>query len=383
MKPLRVLHLYRTYFPETQGGLQEAIRQLCLATQEHGVSNTIFALAKHPEPAYLDLPEGRLVRARSWMEVASCDIGAWAALRRCRAAADENDVIHIHYPWPFADVLLPFIRSRNQPVVVTYHSDIVRQKGLGVLYSPLRRYLLNAASRIVASSPNYAASSQVLQEYKDKQSYIPLCLGGIDPSAPALCARWEVELGRDFFLFVGVLRYYKGLDILLEAAKRVKAPIVIVGSGPEGERLRNEVKANDLQNVHFLGAVPDEDKHALFALCRAVVFPSHLRSEAFGMTLLEGAQAAKPLISCEIGTGTTWVNLHNETGLVVPPDDADALAGAMNTLAGDDDLCARLGEGAKARWQLHFTPEVVGEAYRGLYDDVLASRQLTVVKSPC
>lgn len=371
MKKLRVLHLYRTYFPETQGGMQEAIRQLCLATQGYGVVNTVFALARQPGCGDLDLPEAKLVRARSWLEVASCDIGGWAAFERCREAADQCDVIQIHYPWPFADVLLPFIRRRDQPVVVTYVSDIVRQKGLGRLYAPMRRRLLGSAARIVASSPNYAASSDVLRHYKDKLVCIPHCLGEVVEPEPARCIHWEMLLGRDFFLFVGVLRYYKGLDYLLEAARQVNALIVVVGEGPEGERLRREAETNGLKNVRFLGHVSDEDKHALFSLCRAVVFPSHLRSEAFGMTLLEGAQAAKPLVCCEIGSGTTWINLHNETGLVVPGADSDALAQALNTLARDDALCARLGQGARARWQQCFTPEVAGKAYRALYDELL------------
>jgi rhamnosyl/mannosyltransferase len=374
VKKLRVLHLYRTYFPETQGGLQESIRQLCLATRPLDVDNTVFALARQPEPACMELPEGRLVRARSWLEVASCDIGAWAALRRCREAADQCDIIQIHYPWPFADMLLPFIRRRNQPVLVTYVSDIVRQKGLGLLYAPLRRYLLGTAARVVASSPNYAASSEVLQQYQGKLACISHCLGDIAAPPAQLRARWEARLGRNFFLFVGVLRYYKGLDFLLAAAGQVKATIVVAGEGPEGERLRREAAARGLGNVHFLGAVPDDDKQALYSLCRGVVFPSHLRSEAFGMTLLEGARAAKPLICCEIGTGTSWVNRHGETGLVVPPADAGALAQAMNTLSGDDALCVRLGLGAKARWQQCFTPQVVGAAYRQLYDEVLTGQ---------
>jgi rhamnosyl/mannosyltransferase len=103
-----------------------------------------------------------------------------------------------------------------------------------------------------------------------------------------------------------------------------------------------------------------------------VVFPSHLRSEAFGMTLLEGARAGKPLICCEIGTGTTWVNQHDETGLVVPPSEPNALAQAMSQLADDDALCQRLGAGARQRWEQHFRPEVVGGAYRRLYDQLLA-----------
>ena len=375
MKKLRVLHIYRTYFPETQGGGQESIRQFCLATQPLNVENTVFALAHNPEPAVMHLPEGKLVRARSWLEIASCDFGAWAALQRCREVADQSDIIQIHYPWPFADMLLPFIRRRNQPVVVTYVSDIVRQNSLSYLYTPLRRYLLGTATRIVASSPNYIQSSEILRGYLDKLSCIPHCLADTSPPTQDLSAHWETLLGRNFFLFVGVLRYYKGLDFLIAAASQVKASIVIVGEGPEGKQLREKVARGEITNVHFLGALPDDDKIALFSLCRAVVFPSHMRSEAFGITLLEGARAAKPLICCEIGTGTTWVNRHNETGLTIPPANSTALAQAMNLLASDDDLCARLGKCSRERWQKHFSPTVVGTAYRRLYDELLPNDQ--------
>lgn len=373
-QPIRVLHIYRTYFPETQGGGQEAIRQLCLATQALGVENTIFALAHNPDPAYLELPEGQLVRARSWLEVASCDIGGLSALKRCRAAANECDIIQIHFPWPFADLLLPFIRQRQQPVVVTYVSDIVRQASLGRLYAPLRNYLLRTASRIVASSPNYINSSDVLRKYLSKLVCIPHCLGETKPALLRKVRHFEARYGGNFFLFVGVLRYYKGLDFLLAAAHQAKTPILIVGDGPEGQRLRQIVLEEGLHHVHFLGSVSDEDKNALLTLCRAVVFPSHLRSEAFGMTLLEGARAGKPLICCDIETGTTWINRHEETGLVVPPQDACALATAMNKLASDDALCARLGQGALARWKQCFTPSVAGAAYLQLYREMLAEQ---------
>lgn len=371
MKKLRVLHIYRTYFPETQGGLQESIRQLCLATKSRGVENTIFTLAKHPEPAEMDLPEGHLVRARSWFEIASCDFGGLNALRKCREAADQCDIIQVHFPWPFADLLLPFIRRRGQPVVVLYHSDIVRQQGLFRFYKPLLRRLLNTATRVVASSPNYAQSSEVLQEIPEKTVCIPHCLEAAPLPDVKTLEHWESQLGRGFFLFVGVLRYYKGLDFLMAAASQVRTKIVIVGDGPEGEHLRREAQRRGNNHVHFLGAVTDGDKQALLELCRAIVFPSHLRSEAFGMTLLEGARAAKPLICCEIGTGTTWINIHMETGLVVPPCDAPALAHAMNTLSGDAELCARLGRGARLRWEQIFTSKSVGTAYRQLYEEVL------------
>lgn len=374
MREIRVLHLYRTYFPETQGGGQESIRQLCLATAPQGVNNTIFTLAHRPDPVQLQLPEAKVIRARSWLELASCDIGASAAFRRCRNAANEADVIQVHYPWPFADVLLPYIRRKAQPVVVTYISDIVRQAGLAQLYAPLRNRLLRAAAHVVASSPNYAQSSQVLRQHRGALSCIPHCLGAAATHAPERIRHWAELMQQPFFLFVGVLRYYKGLDYLIEAAPRVKAPIVIVGEGPEGQRLEALAQQVGAHNVVFLGHISDEDKLALMAACHAVVFPSHLRSEAFGMTLLEGARAAKPLVCCEIGSGTTWINQHEQTGLVVPPCDPAALAQAMQRLLDDPAWASQLGLGAQARWGELFTPEVVGRSWRKLYDQLLRHR---------
>jgi rhamnosyl/mannosyltransferase len=306
--------------------------------------------------------------------VASCDFGWRDAVLKCREAAQGCDVIQMHYPWPFADLLLPLIRRKDQPLVVTYVSDVVRQRGLGLIYAPLRKHLLGKADRIVVSSPNYISSSVVLSKYHDKLCCIPHCLAPEPTASQERISYWRQRVGTDFFLFVGVLRYYKGLDFLVQAAKRVGSQIVILGDGPEGDRLRVASARENLANVLFLGALPDVDKFALISLCRGMVFPSHLRSEAFGIALLEAAQQRKPLITCEIGTGTTWINQHEETGLVVPPEDTPALVEAMERLSGDDALCARLGNGAFLRWKTHFSPEIVGQAYRDLYEALLKVR---------
>jgi rhamnosyl/mannosyltransferase len=168
-----------------------------------------------------------------------------------------------------------------------------------------------------------------------------------------------------YFIFIGVLRYYKGLDYLIEAAKDTSMQVVIVGSGPEEKRLRNLAK--DLPNVRFLGFVSDEDKYALLRLAKAVVFPSHLRSEAFGVTLLEGALMSKPLITAEIGTGTSYVNSDGETGIVVPPADPNALRRAMELISVDQDLAMRMGAAARARYEKLFSNDKVAEKYYSLY----------------
>lgn len=373
---MRAMHVYRTYFPDPPGGMQEAIRQLCLATTQYGVKNTIYTLSPNPHPAEIERPEGQVVRSLSWAAPASCDLGTLESVRRFRALARESDVLHFLYPWPYGDVLNA-IAATGTPSVLTYVSDVVRQRWLGKLYAPLMWRSLRKASAVVANCPAYARTSPVLAspEIRDKVRIIPL---GIDESSypshgdDAILDRLGLGDGEPFVLFIGVLRYYKGLHFLLEAAKSIDARIVIAGTGPEGENLQHEAQLQGLKNVIFAGQVSDAEKVALLKACRVLVLPSHLRSEAYGMVLVEASIFGKPLVSCEIGTGTSFINADGVSGFVVPPEDADALAAGLNTLLRDDALAARLGQGARLRYEQMFSGPALGKAYSELFRDVLS-----------
>jgi rhamnosyl/mannosyltransferase len=189
-------------------------------------------------------------------------------------------------------------------------------------------------------------------------------------------AHWRQKLGDKFFLFVGVMRYYKGLHILLDALKDLDYPTVIVGAGPLEVALHAQAAALGLRNVHFLGRLGDEDKVALLQLSYAIVFPSHLRSEAFGISLLEGAMYGKPMISSEIGTGTSYINIHNETGLVVPPSNPLAFREAMRTLWENPVLAAQMGEKAQTRYLNLFTADEMGRKWATLYEELLEEKTL-------
>lgn len=364
---IRVLHVYRTYFPDTQGGVEEVIRQICRNTTDKGVESRVFTLSQDPKPAVIKRDEAVIHRFRRTFEVASCGIslGGFAGFKRL---VEWADIIHYHFPWPFADIL-HFGSRVKKPVLVTYHSDVVRQKMLLYLYRPLMRSFLKSVDVIAPTSENYFYTSDELVRYKDKVKVIPL---GLDEDVYPEITEKDVEsvrarFGEGFFLFVGVLRYYKGLHILLDAIKGTHLKCVIVGAGPIESELKQYAQKLGLDNVQFPGYVCDADKAALMHLSRAVVFPSHLRSEAFGVTLLEGAMYGKPLISTEIGTGTSYINIHNETGLVVPPSDPANLKNAMLRLANDDDLAQRMGDAARQRYETLFTGRLMGERYAHLY----------------
>jgi rhamnosyl/mannosyltransferase len=369
---MQILHVFKTYYPDSLGGVEQVIRQLGSATSALGVHSRIFTLSRQARalPVLHDGPT-EVLRAQTHIDIASTPMSA-SALPLFRRAVAQADLVHYHYPWPFGDVL-HLAACVRKPAILTYHSDVVRQRLLMPLYRPLMRRFFASVRAIVPTSPNYVQSSDVLQAYRDKLTVIPIGLEEASyPKPDAERVRhWQGRLGQDFFLFVGVLRYYKGLHILLDACVNRPHQVVIVGAGPVEQELKEQAARLGLRNVHFLGAVTEEDKVALLQLCRAVVFPSHLRSEAFGVTLLEGAMYGKPLISSEIGTGSSYVNIDGLTGIVVRPNDPGQLGGALDTLAADTALAARMGANARRRFEELFTGEKMAAAYTALYARVL------------
>lgn len=368
---IKVLHFFKTYYPETMGGIEQVIFQIAEGGLRHGYESQVLYLSERGTARNETVGHHLTHRSKLDLHVASTGFSL-SAFKDFAELARKADIIHYHFPWPYMD-LVHFVCRIRKPTVVSYHSDIVKQKTLLKLYQPLMNRFLSSVDCIVASSPNYAESSPVLTRFKNKVRVVPY---GLDrksypvPSAKKL-AFWRERLGERFFLFIGALRYYKGLDYLLEAARTSQLPVVILGGGHLETELKAQATQLRLSNVHFLGGLPDEDKVALLTLCYGFVFPSHLRSESFGISLLEGAMYGKPMISCEIGSGTTFINIAGETGLVVPPHDSLALAEAMNHLWNQPALAASMGEAAARRFEEVFSSFSMAESYAEIYRSLL------------
>jgi glycosyltransferase involved in cell wall biosynthesis len=378
---MKVLHVYRTYFPDPPGGIQEAIRQIALATHTHNVESNIFALSPRPNPHTMVRPEGVVIRSRSWVAPASCDLGSFDSFKQFMEMANWADLIHYHFPWPFAD-LLHQLCNIKKPAVMTYHSDIVRQRLLGSFYAPLMRRMLRSMSAVIATSPTYASTSSVLSSHVDPARLKIIPLGIADYRDTVLDTEKEFELidrhglrGNSFVLALGVLRYYKGLHTLVEAASAVQGTVVIAGSGPEELHLKRLASENGVNNIIFLGQVSNDEKVALLKHCGVFVLPSHLRSEAFGMVLVEASMFGKPMVTCAIGSGTSFVNTDGETGLVVPPESATDLAEALNTLLRNKPMATQMGFAARQRYECLFSDEVLGRKYFELYSEVVLGKR--------
>jgi glycosyltransferase involved in cell wall biosynthesis len=364
---MRVLHITSTYLPDSYGGIETVVRQICLNTKIHGVENRIMTLSVNPFPQVNIVDGVEVFRAQQNFVIQSNRFSL-SAFSIFRDLVEWADIVHYHFPWPFADLLHVFCKV-NKKSIVTYHSDIVRQKKLSLLYSPLMNTFLKSINKIVSTSPNYFQSSSVLKKYKDKVEVIPIGISENSYPTPLDSELSSVQniVGKDFFLFIGMFREYKGLKYLIEAIQQIPEQFIIAGSGKLEVKLKRLANNLGLTNVHFIGRVSDIEKVALFKLCKAIVFPSIRRSEAFGVTLVEGAMYGKPLVSTEIGTGTSYINLNEKTGIVIPPKDTKALKSAIMRISSDLSLSKKMGYSSRLRYEELFSGEKMGKKYFNIY----------------
>jgi len=279
----------------------------------------------------------------------------------------KPDVVHVHSPYPLGEVSAWVFKARV-PLVITHHSDVVRQQGWLRLYAPLLRRVLKRADRIIATSPRYIETSPWLAPLADKCVVIPL---GVDHHrfAPPTATFDGPPTG----LFVGRLRYYKGLGTLLHAlADLPGVGLNIVGTGPMRDEWTSLAHSLGLaERVHFLGEIPDEDLPAQYHAAHFFVLPANARAEAFGTVLLEAMGAGLPCISTDVGSGTSWVVQDGVTGRVVPPQDPGALASAIHELLSDPVRRVDMGRAGRARVEAEFTQERMVERVMRVYESLV------------
>lgn len=370
--PMRVLQVYKDYHPVV-GGIENHIRLICQGLKAFPeVIATVLVTGRARSTAEETIDGVRVIKAGRLATVSSAplSLSLFAWMRRLDA-----DVTHLHFPYPIGE-LAYLAAGRSPRMVLTYHSDIVRQRYLLQVYKPFLRRVLRRADAITVSNPNYVSSSPFLAPLAGKCVVIP---HGADlerfSATDAVMAQAAAVRGRyapPLVLFVGLLRYYKGVAYLIEAMQSVDARLLIVGGGPQGEEWRAHTQRLGLTGkVTFLGRVTDEELLALYHASDVFVLPSIHRSESWGAVQVEAMACGKPVICTELGTGTSFVNQDGVTGLVVPPADAAALAGAINRLLADPELRRRFGEAGRRRALREFSAQVMVERLVHLYREVL------------
>lgn len=371
---MRVVHVYKDIYP-VKGGIENYVLALAGRLRENeGIDARILVTSpgRHTEQTTLDgVPTTKAARLAS---AASTPLSAALAplLRELRP-----DLVHLHAPYPVGELAYLMAAPRS-PMVMTYHSDVVRQKTLMRAYAPALELVLRRARVIIATSPQYKASSRWLRRHRARTRIVPL---GIEqrrfqqPDEPTLgrAAALRAHYGPNLLHSHGVFRYYKGLRYLVDAlALLPEARLLLSGTGPEEAELRARVSAQGLDDrVHFAGAVSDDELPAYYRAADLYALPAVARSEAFGLSMVEAQASGLPCLSTEVGTGTSYVNMDGVTGLVVLPADAAALADAARRLLSDEPLRQAMGRRAQARAAELFSLDANAAAVAAIYREVL------------
>jgi len=372
LKGITVLQIGKYYPPQKYGGMETVLSLLCSGLARAGAEVTALVSNRGPGTTVENIDGVKVVRAGSIGEVLSTSLcpGMPLLIKRLQA-----DILHIHLPNPLA-VLSYFLALPKGKLVVSYHSDIVRQSRVYRLYRPLLRRFLEKAERIVVATPCHIRYSPLLTQLKEKCVVVPF---GIDrkwstPSKHVLRKACQVKerYGVPLILFVGRLVYYKGLEYLIEAMKQIDGKALIIGTGPSEKKLKRTIQRAQVRDkVQLLGQVEEEDLLAHYYACDVFVLPSVEQSEAFGIVQLEAMACGKPVVSTNLRSGVPYVNRHGITGLVVEPRDPQSLADAVNLLLKDRGLRERLGEHGREQVRTRYCADRMVEEYFVLYEEVL------------
>ncbi len=375
MIPGRVLHLGKAY-PPWIGGVERSMEDLAIELARRGWHVDVLAAAHnhvHSEEIRQGVSVHRIAcRGRIW----SLPI-APGYLRACRRLAQNADIIHIHVPNPVAQ-LATLHWTYDRPVVVTWHSDVVRQRGVALPLKALERLSLSRSKTIFATSPNYWKSSPMLQEHTDRVRVLPL---GLDlerfdlkmARAENMAARLSSKYPRPVTLCVGRLVAYKGLQYLIKAMPGFSGSVVIAGDGPLRNRLCTLAEQLGVRDRLFIeSGLSDSELQAYYSIADVFVLPSILRSEAFGLVQLEAFAAGIPVVSTDIPTGVPWVNQDGQTGFIVPPKSSEGLTQALRILLNNQELRKSMGVMARSRVKRVFNLKNVVSALEAVYTEVMA-----------
>jgi len=375
---MKVLFLTK-YYPPSEGGIERYGQMLCSDLVARGIGVEVVAAAEGRERTREEWVDGvKVHRLHPAMNFSSTPMTFDLPLL-LKNIADGFDLLHINFPNPWTD-LLYLALGRDRKAVMTYHSDIFRQSGTlsGFLlraYHPFIHRVLAKVSAVVASSPNCIVNSPFLSRQTDKCRVIPMPVdvAALDGADPVQVGKERERFGK-FVLFVGRLVEYKGLKYLIEALNQLDdTKLVVVGSGPLEQEHSKLVGQLGLQDrVCFLGRVSDERRRLLYHACRCFVLPSVSHAEGFGIVLAEAMACGKPVISTQLQTGTSYVNLDGVTGYVVPPRAPELLADKINVLMRDDVIHQQLGDRAKRRAVKEFDRSIVTEKTVNLYEEVMS-----------
>ena len=371
---MKILQLGKFY--PIRGGVEKVMYDITLGLSERGIRCDMLCASTEDHPQEdIKLNEYATVFViKTSLKVAATML-APAMITRLRKIAHQYDIIHIHHPDPMATLVL-YLAGYKGKVLLHWHSDILKQKTLLKLYKPLQNWLINRANLIVGTTPVYVEQSEFLKNQQDKIDYIPIGVLPLVSNQNTVKRIRNENIDKTLVFSLGRLVEYKGYEYLIKSAKYLpdNYKIVIGGKGPLKNELENLIVENNLQDkVQLLGFLSDEDAYAYFEASHMFVLSSIMKTEAFAIVQIEAMSCGKPVVTAEIpGSGVSWVNKNNSSGLICEIKNSEDLAKKINLIGDNAELYQKLSEGATDRFATYFHRDVMIDKAVKLYSQLLS-----------
>jgi glycosyltransferase involved in cell wall biosynthesis len=264
--------------------------------------------------------------------------------------------------------------------------DVVGQGILKLIFKFHNLFILpriiKMADRVIVTSLDYAQNSNLALFVKKNPAKFIEVPNGVQtrvfspgPKPAELIQRHGIDLADKIILFVGGLdqaHYFKGVEYLIEACGQLRSAdyafkLLIVGSGElQKDYLDLAVQLKLNFNVIFAGYVPNNDLPKYYNLADVVVLPSVDKSEAFGLTLVEGLACAKPVVASDL-IGVRSVVTDGVDGYLAQPKSANDLATKINLILSNEMLAADFGKSGRRKVLLKYDWRVIGRSLDELY----------------
>ncbi|HJR19713.1 MAG TPA: glycosyltransferase family 4 protein [Actinomycetota bacterium] len=336
----------------TPGGVGAHVANLADALRVRGHEVRIVAPDAAEAPGVISV--GRSIPIPYNGSIARLAFGPRVAMRvRVAIRRYRPDVIHVHEPFA-PSVSLATLLSTRRPVVATFHASAPRSRAYRLASPPLRPLYRRLAGRIAVSDEARRTVESVLG---DGLRVIP---NGVNVSLFAGLA----EPSGSAVLFIGRFEPRKGARVLIDAFPALKrlrpdATLIMVGEGSERRACEQAVPDDLRDDVTFVGRVEPWELAQAMGEAAVVAVPS-LGGESFGIVLLEGMAAGRPVVASNI-PGYAAVLRDGVDGLLVPPGDAPALAAGLASILGDPERGRSMGRAGRQRAGRYDWAVVAGE----------------------
>lgn len=373
----RILHVAKACFPDV-GGIETVVRQLAEGAFKQGYEVSVLCCGE--KTVVEEFAGVTVYRYKPFFNVGSAPLSfhfmlkLWQLLKR-------HDIVHFHIPNPIGELgfcLFSLFNKRSSlKNLCTHHADPVKPKAFMLCYTLLLKWFMGVCSQICATSTKHIKTSYILRSFAPKCKAIPLSVDVDRFSKVSTEKINEAEmlvagLPHPRILFCGRFAYFKGLSYLLRAVSDIpECSLILVGDGKMRPEVEQQIDYLHLRDrVALPGMLTGELYRAFYHVADVFVLPSTY-PESFGIVGLEAMAAGLPLVTTELGTGTSFYNVDGETGFVVPPMDPNALAEAIKKLLTDRELASRMGFAARKRADDFDLSRMLG-SYLDLYDDLLS-----------